>query len=66
MAGGRREGEGLESHYYKDETSRPILAIEKVSRHARLKTQNKKVIISEAMLGWKWGPRWHGEIREKG
>lgn len=47
MAVGRRESEGLENHYYKDDTSRPILAIEKVSRHARLKTQNKKVIISK-------------------
>lgn len=44
MASERREGEGMESHYYKDETSRPILAIEKVSKHARLKIQEKKGI----------------------
>lgn len=43
MTDGRREGEGLESHYYKDETSRPILAIEKVSRHARLKPRTKSI-----------------------
>lgn len=43
MAGGRREGKGLESHHYKDETSRPILAIEKVSRHARLKPRTKGI-----------------------
>lgn len=43
MAASRGEGEGLEeSHYYKDETSKPVSVVEKVSRHARLKTPQKR------------------------
>lgn len=42
MATGRREGEGLEESRYKHEISKPILATEKVNKHARLKTQKKE------------------------
>lgn len=42
MEAERGEGEGLESHYYKDETNSPILAIENISRHARLKNHKQR------------------------